>query len=70
MILQETFSSLLHDKAHWQFELFVGLIETIVIDVVFGFIIWGLILKPYWKRRKREIIREEHKRHNIKEKHN
>lgn len=58
----ETFTSLLFDKAHWEFELFVGLIETIVIDVVFGYFVYKKIIKPYMRRK---MIKEEHKRHDI-----
>jgi len=63
---QETFTSLLHDSAHWKFELFVGLIETIVIDVFIGFFLWKKWLKPRWEKR---IVKQEHERHGIKDEH-
>lgn len=59
MILIETFSYLLRDKAHWEFELLVGLIETIIIDLVFGVLIWKMILKPYLCKRKKDIFNED-----------
>jgi hypothetical protein len=37
----ETFWTLLKDKAHWEFELFL----MFVFDVVIGFIFWPLIKK-------------------------
>lgn len=39
MILAETFTTLLRDPAHWQFELFLMLI----FDVVIGALIWPAI---------------------------
>ena len=69
IILQETFSTLLHDQAHWEFELLVGLLETIVIDVVLILFVWKGLIKPYLAKRKKDIIAEEHKRHGIRENH-
>lgn len=37
----ETFFTLLTDKAHWQFELFL----IILFDVVIGFLLWPWIKK-------------------------
>jgi hypothetical protein len=65
----ETFSSLLCNKAHWEFELFVGLIETIVIDLVFGLLLWKGFIKPYITRKRKELIEEEHRLHGIKDIH-
>lgn len=42
-MLLETFGQLARDPAHWQFELFVGFIETVVFDVVVGALVWPAI---------------------------
>ena len=59
MLDPETFRSLLHDRAHWEFELFVGGIEMIVFDLIIGVIIAPFVLK-HWKhhlaRDKRESV--------------
>jgi hypothetical protein len=48
MILEpETFRSLLHDRAHWQFELFVGGIEMVVFDLLIGALLFPFI-KKHW----------------------
>lgn len=44
----ETFWTLLHDSAHWQFELFVGFVEMLVFDGFVGFMVWPFI-KKHWK---------------------
>ena len=44
---EETFDALVHDKAHWQFELVVGAVESLVIDVVIVALIWGQFIKPH-----------------------
>lgn len=41
---QETFWSLLRDSAHWEFELFVNIIQ----DLIIGVLIWPRI-KKHWK---------------------
>jgi len=43
----ETFWALLHDKAHWEFELFVGFVEMLVFDVALGMLLWPTI-KKHW----------------------
>ena len=44
MIIEtETFWTLLRDKAHWEFEIFVSL----VVDVVFVGLIWQRV-KKHW----------------------
>jgi hypothetical protein len=43
----EGFGFLLHSQGHWQFELFVSLIETIVLDVVILYIGWQKLVKPH-----------------------
>ena len=43
----ETFSSLLRDKAHWEFELFVGFVEMVVFDLLIGVLLWPF-LKKHW----------------------
>jgi len=53
----ETFWTLLHNGAHWQFELFVGLVETLVIDVFIGLLAWPWI-KKHWKHHKDRDIKE------------
>ena len=40
----ETFWSLLHDAAHWEFELFL----MFVFDVVLGLLIWPFVSK-HWR---------------------
>ena len=46
--MTETFWSLLHDRAHWEFELFVGLIEMLVFDGLIGLLLWPTI-KRHWQ---------------------
>jgi hypothetical protein len=45
MIEQETFWTLLHDKAHWEFEIFL----MVVFDLVLGGLLWPFV-KKHWKR--------------------
>jgi hypothetical protein len=47
MIEQETFWTLLHNSAHWKFELFVGFLEMIVFDIILGMLIWPFF-KKHW----------------------
>ena len=44
----ETFRTLLHDKAHWEFELFVGFLEMLVFDGLVGMLAWPFIRK-HWQ---------------------
>jgi hypothetical protein len=67
MLLQETFTTLLKDPSHWEFELLVGLIETFFLDIVFGFFIYRSFIKPYIARKRKTVIEEEHKKHGIKD---
>lgn len=53
---QETFWTLLHDKGHWEFELFVGFVEMLVFDVLVGLLLWPFI-KKHWKH---HIDRDKH----------
>ena len=46
--MTETFTSLLSDRAHWEFEIFVGFIETLVIDVAIIGILWPFLHK-HWQ---------------------
>lgn len=59
MIETETFRSLLHDGAHWEFELFVGFIEMLAFDVVIGLFAWPFVMK-HWKHHVDRDRREEH----------
>jgi hypothetical protein len=43
--MHETFWSLLHDRAHWEFEALVGFLEMVVFDVVIGALAWPVIKK-------------------------
>ncbi len=43
----ETFWTLLHDKAHWEFELFVGFVEMLLFDGLIGLLLWPTI-KKHW----------------------
>lgn len=67
MILEtnETFWTLLHDTAHWEFEIFV----TIVVDLLFGALVWNRWLKPLITKQRNKTIEEEHSLHNISETH-
>lgn len=53
----ETFMDLVRSVPHWQFELMLGAIETVVIDVVIGLLVWPRVRK-HWlhhlERDKRE----------------
>lgn len=42
-MLLETFNTLLHDPAHWEFELLVGLVEMVVFDLLIGVLVWPRI---------------------------
>ena len=44
MIEQDTFWTLLHDKAHWEFEIFLML----VFDLILGGLLWPFV-KKHWK---------------------
>lgn len=41
--LLETFGELFRDPAHWQFELLVGGIEFLVMDILIGALVWPII---------------------------
>lgn len=43
VIEQETFWTLLHNRAHWEFEIFV----TVVFDVVIGGMAWPFVQR-HW----------------------
>ena len=43
IVAKETFWSLLHDAAHWEFELFL----IFIFDIVLGAVIWPF-LKKHW----------------------
>jgi hypothetical protein len=49
----ETFWSLLHDAAHWEFELFL----IFVFDVVLGLLVWPFVRK-HWKHHVERDARE------------
>jgi hypothetical protein len=44
----ETFSSLLRDRAHWEFELLVGFLEMLVFDGIVLGLCWPFIRK-HWQ---------------------
>lgn len=60
MSTPETFWGLLHDAAHWEFELLVGFLEMLVFDVIVGLLLWPCI-KSHWQRHL-ECDRREHGR--------
>ena len=41
----ETFWTLFHNLAHWEFELFVGLVEMLIFDGLIGLLFWPWIKK-------------------------
>lgn len=47
-MMQETFTSLLRDRAHWEFELFVGFVEMVVFDVLILGVLWRFVSK-HWQ---------------------
>jgi hypothetical protein len=53
----ETFWTLLHNGAHWEFELFVGFVEMLVFDVLVGLMIWPFI-KKHWNHHTERDKRE------------
>lgn len=53
-MLAESFTFLVHDAAHWEFELLVGGIEMLFADVLIG---W-LGVRYAWPRIKRHIHRD------------
>lgn len=63
--MHETFWTLLQDPAHWEFELFVGLVETIIIDVLLIGLGWRVFLKPYVASRQKAVIDREHEIHGL-----
>jgi hypothetical protein len=48
MCTPETFWTLLHDRAHWEFELFVGFIEMLAFDGIVGLLLWPTV-KKHWR---------------------
>ena len=44
----ETFWTLLHDSAHWEFEQFVGFLEMLLFDGAMGLVFWPFI-KKHWR---------------------
>jgi hypothetical protein len=46
--MQETFSTLLHDPAHWKFEIFLQVLDGIIFGVIWN-LIWNRYLKQHWK---------------------
>lgn len=61
---QETFWTLLHDSAHWEFELFV----TLVFDLIVGGMCWPYV-KRHWKHHVDRDIKEGIKYNAKKRKH-
>jgi hypothetical protein len=47
---QETFWTLLHNKAHWEFELF----STLIFDLVLGSLVWPFVRKHWNHHRSRD----------------
>ena len=50
----ETFWTLLHDSAHWEFELFVGFLEMLLFDGAMGLVFWPFIKKHWWHHTERD----------------
>ena len=46
---QETFFTLLKDKAHWEFEIFL----MFIFDIVIGLILWPIIIYFIWPKIKK-----------------
>lgn len=51
--MQETFWTLLRDKAHWQFEIFL----MVVFDLVIGGLLWPSVRK-HWKHHIERDVKE------------
>ncbi len=53
--MQDTFWTLLHNAAHWEFEIFLQVVD----GVLFG-VLWNKYLKQQWRKRieryKREVV--------------
>lgn len=45
----ETFWTLLHDPAHWQFEIFI----IVIFDVIIGLILWPIFVYFIWPKIKK-----------------
>ena len=54
----ETFWTLLHNGPHWEFELFVGFLEMVVMDGLIGLLLWPF-LKKHWAHHIARDRREE-----------
>jgi hypothetical protein len=54
MCEQESFTSLLLSWPHWQFELLVGFLETIAIDVLALGLAWPFVRKHWNHHRARD----------------
>ena len=54
----ETFNSLLHDRAHWEFELLVGFIEMLVLDGLIIGLCWPFVRKHWQHHVDRDEIEE------------
>ena len=44
MVAPETFWTLLHDKAHWEFEIFL----MVIFDLIVGGVAWPVV-KKHWQ---------------------
>lgn len=51
--MQETFWTLLRDKAHWQFEIFL----MILFDLVLSGLLWPFV-KKHWKHHVERDVKE------------
>jgi len=62
--VHETFWTLLHDPAHWEFEIFL----MVVFDGLLGALLFPWV-KRWIKRTREEAVRREHEKHGIREEH-
>ena len=46
--MQETFWTLLHDPAHWKFEIFLQVLDGLIFGVLWN-LIWNKYLKQHWQ---------------------
>lgn len=54
--MHETFLDLLKDRSHWEFELLVGLVEMIFVDLLIFGMLWPLVRKHF----KHHLDRDQH----------
>jgi len=45
--MHETFWTLIHDRAHWEFEIFLQVLDGVIFGLLWNFF-WNKYLKQHW----------------------